>query len=105
MDTPAEETGRTALDAAVEEAEGDGYCAAGWLDGARGGPSPPGSGVEVISHFGGITVCLGGIGSRRVSRRASGSGTKWLSDSKNTNNEINEETSIPLKQESLSCIN
>lgn len=55
----------------------------GWLDGVRAGPSLPGSGVEVISHFGGMTVCLGGRGSCNVSRSASGPGTKWLSDSMN----------------------
>lgn len=38
-----------------------------------------GSGVDVMSHFGGMRDCLGGRGSRRVSRRASGS--KWMSDS------------------------
>lgn len=47
----------------------------------RGGTLLPGSGVELISHFGGMTDCLGGRGSHKVSRRASGSGTKWLSDS------------------------
>lgn len=77
VDAPADETDRTGLDAAVEGAEGE-YWVAGWLDGVRG------SGVELISHFGGMTDCLGGRGSRRVSLRASGSGTKWLSDSVET---------------------
>lgn len=81
---PAEDTDRTGLDAIAEGAEGEEYWVAGWLDGVRGGPLQPGSGVELISHFGGITDCLGGRGSRRVSRRASGSGTKWLSDSVKT---------------------
>ncbi|TNN76270.1 hypothetical protein EYF80_013558 [Liparis tanakae] len=53
-------------------AEGEQYWLAWWLDGGRGGPLLPGSGVDVISHFGGMTVCLGGRGSRRVSRKASG---------------------------------
>lgn len=43
-----------------------------------------GSGVEVMSHFGGMRDCLGGRGSRRVSRRASGS--KWMSDSVKSQN-------------------
>lgn len=84
MEAPAEEMDRTGL-AAVEGAEGEEYWVVGWLDGVRGGPLLPGSGVELISHLGGMTDCLGGRGSRRVSRRASGSGAKWLSDSmKNT---------------------
>lgn len=78
VDAPAEEMDRTGLDAAAEGAEGEEYWVVGWLDGVRG------SGVELISHFGGMTDCLGGRGSRRVSRRASGSGTKWLSDSVKT---------------------
>lgn len=72
VDAPAEEMDRTGLDDAAEGAE---YWVAGWLDGVRGGPSLTGSGVELISHFGGMTDCLGGRGSRRVSRRASRSGT------------------------------
>ncbi len=84
MDAPAEEMDRTGLDATAEGAEGEGYWAVGWLEGVRGEPLLPGSGVELINHFGGMTDCLGGRGSRRVSRRASGSGTKWLSDSMKT---------------------
>lgn len=80
----AEEMDQTGLEAAAEGAEGEEYWVEGWLDGVRGAPSLPGSGVEVISHFGGMTECLGGRGSRRVSLRASGSGTKWLSDSMKT---------------------
>lgn len=72
------------MDAAAEGAEGEEYWVVGWLDGVRGEALPPGSGVEPMSHFGGITECFGGRGSRRVSRRASGSGAKWLSDSENT---------------------
>lgn len=83
MDAPAEETDRTGLGAAAG-AEGVEYWVVGWLDGVLGGPLLPDSGVELISHFGGMTDCFGGRGSRRVSRRASGSGTKWLSDSENT---------------------
>lgn len=79
---PAEETVRAGLATAAEEEEE--YRVVGWLDGVRGEPSLPGSGVELISHFGGMIDCLGGSGSRRVSRSASRSGTKWLSDSKNT---------------------
>lgn len=74
MDAPAEETDRTGLDA--EGPEGEEYWVVGWLDGVRGAPLLPGSGVELMSHFGGMTPdCLGGRGSRRESRRASGSGT------------------------------
>lgn len=80
VDVPAEETDRTGL----EEAEGEEYWVAWWLEGVRGGPLLPGSAGEVISHFGGMTDCLGGRGSRRVSRRDSGSGMKWLSDSVKT---------------------
>lgn len=81
MDAPAEETERTGLGAAAGGAEGEQYWFVWWLDGVRGGPLLPGSGVDVISHFGGMTDCLGGRGSRKVSRKASTSGTKWLSDS------------------------
>lgn len=84
VDAPTEVTHRTGLDAAAEGAEGEEYWVAGWLDGVRGGPSLSGSGAELISHFGGMTGCLGGRGSRRVFLRASGSGTKWLSDSMKT---------------------
>lgn len=80
---PAEETDRTGLDVAAEAEEY--WAAAGWLEGVRGGPLLPGSALELISHFGGWTVCLGGRGSRKLSCRASGSGTKWLSDSMNKN--------------------
>lgn len=84
MDAPAAEMERTGFGATAEGAEGEQYWFVWWLDGVRGGPLLPGSGVDVISHFGGMTVCLGGRGSRRVSRKASGSGTKWLSDSMET---------------------
>lgn len=84
MDAPAEDTDRTGFDVAAEGAEGEEYWVVEWLDGVRGRPLLPGSGVELMSHFGGMTECLGGRGSRRVSRRASGSGTKWLSDSVKT---------------------
>lgn len=79
---PAEETVRAGI-ATAEEEEEEEYVVAGWLDGVwdEGDPSLPGSGVELISHLGGIMDCLGGRDSRRVSRSKSGSGTKWLSDS------------------------
>lgn len=77
VDVPAEETDRTGL----EVADGEEYWVVWWLEGVRGGPLLPGSAGEVISHFGGMMDCLGGRGSRRVSRRDSGSGMKWLSDS------------------------
>lgn len=83
VDAPAEETDRTGLDKVTDGTEGEEYCADVWLDGVRGRPSLLGSGVELISHLGGMTDCFGGRGSRRVSRKASGSGTKWLSDSVN----------------------
>lgn len=75
---PAEDTDRTGLGF---PAEGEEYWIEGWLDGVRGEPSLPDSEVELISHLGGITDCLGGRGSRRVSCSVSRSGTKWLSDS------------------------
>lgn len=81
---PAEETDRTGLDV-VAEAEEYWAVAVGWLEGVRGGPLLPVSAPELISHFGGRTVCLGGRGSRKLSCRASGSETKWLSDSTNKN--------------------
>lgn len=81
MDAPAEDTDRTGFPAPAEEAEGEEYWLLGWLDGVRGEDLLLASGAEVMSHFGGIMDCLGGRGSRRVSLRASGSGTKWLSDS------------------------
>ena len=59
-----------------EEEEAEEKEAGGLWTGVRGGPSAPGSGVEVISHFGGITDCFGGRGSRKVSRMVSESGTK-----------------------------
>lgn len=77
VEAPAEDTERTGFPAV----EGEEYWLAGWLDGVRGDDLPPGSGPDVMSHLGGMTVCLGGRGSRRVSLRDSGSGTKWLSDS------------------------
>lgn len=81
MDTPVDETHRTGLDATVKVAEGDEYWVVGWLDGVRGGPSLSMSGAGLTSHFGGMTGCLGGRGSRSVFRSVSGSGTKWLSGS------------------------
>lgn len=78
MLVPADETDRTGLDVTAEVEE---YWAVGWLEGVRGGPSP--SVGELIIHFGGTADCLGGRGSHRLSCRASGSGTKWLSDSMN----------------------
>lgn len=78
MDVPAEDTERTGFPAAVD---GEENWLPGWLEGVRGDALAPESGPDVISHLGGITVCLGGSGSRRVSLRESGSGTKWLSDS------------------------
>lgn len=78
MDAPAEDTERTGFPAA---ADGEEYWLLGWLDGVRGDDLAPESGPDVISHLGGMTVCLGGRGSRRVSLRESGSGIKWLSDS------------------------
>lgn len=71
VDTPAEDTPRTGLDAEDGAAVGEGYWAAGWL---RGEPSLSGS-AGPISHFGGMIVCLGGRGSRRVLCRASWSGS------------------------------
>lgn len=78
MDAPAEDTDRTALEAAAEVAGGEVYWDARWLEGVRGWVFT-GSAVEVMSHFGGIRDCLSGRGSCRVFRRASGS--KCMSDS------------------------
>lgn len=75
VEAPAEDTERTGFP------DGEENWLPGWLDGVRGDDLAPGSGPDVISHLGGMTVCLGGRGSRRVSLRESGSGTKWLSDS------------------------
>ena len=77
MDTPAEETHRPGLGAAGGGPEGEEYWDAGWLHWVRGDPSLSGLGAELISHFGAMTGCLGGRGSRRVFLRASASGTKW----------------------------
>lgn len=84
MVVPTAEVFLVGLGAVLRDAETDGYWAELWFDGGRSGPSLPGSGVELINHFGGMTDCLGGRGSRRVSFSASGSGTKWLSDSMKT---------------------
>lgn len=81
--TPAEETVRrvfpTVLTAEeeeeLEEAEEEEKAAAGLWTGVRGKLSEPASGVDVISHFGGIMDCLGGSGSRSVSLRTSELGT------------------------------
>lgn len=79
MDAPAEDTDRTALEAAAEVVGGvEVYWHAGWLEGVRGWVFT-GSAVEVMSHFGGMRDCLSGRGSCRVFRRASGS--KCMSDS------------------------
>lgn len=78
MEAPAEDTERTGFPAA---ADGEEYWLPGWLEGVRGDDLAPESEADVISHLGGMMVCLGGRGSRRVSLRESGSGTKWLSDS------------------------
>lgn len=78
MDAPAEDTDRTALEAAAEVAEGEVYWDAGWPDGVRGWLFT-GSAVEVMSHLGGMRDCLSGRGSCRAFRRASGS--KCMSDS------------------------
>lgn len=80
---PAEETFRSGFPAVLtaeeeeelEEAEEEEKPAAGLWTGVRGKLSTPGSGVEVISHFGGMTDCLGGRGSRSVSLRTSELGT------------------------------
>lgn len=86
MLAPADDTALRGLPLPAAEEEEEEKAAGGLWTGVRGDPSAPGSGVEVISHFGGITDCFGGRGSRKVSRMASGSGTKWLSDS-GTHNE------------------
>lgn len=78
MDVPAEDTERTGFPA---PADGEENWLPGWLEGLRGDDLALESGPDVISHLGGMTLCLGGSGSRRVSLRESGSGTKWLSDS------------------------
>lgn len=80
---PVEETVRSVFPAVLtaeeeeelEEAEEEEKAAAGLWTGVRGRLSPPGSGVEVISHFGGMVDCLGGRGSRSVSLRTSELGT------------------------------
>lgn len=64
-----------------------------------------GSGVEVMSHFGGMRDCLGGRGSRRVSRRASGS--KWMSDSvksQHRNGNDNFPPASPLKAPTVEAV-
>lgn len=76
---PAEDTFRSGFPAVLtaeeeevlEEAEEEEKAAAGLWTGVRGKPSAPGSGVEVISHLGGMTDCLGGRGSRSVSLKTS----------------------------------
>lgn len=78
MDVPAEDTDRTALEAAAEVAEGEVYWDAGWPEGVRGWVFT-GSAVEVMSHLGGMRDCLSGRGSCRAFRRASRS--KCMSDS------------------------
>lgn len=79
---PAEDTFRsgfpavlTAEEEELEEAEEEEKAAAGLWTGVRGKVSAPGSGVEVISHLGGMRDCLGGRGSRSVSLRTSELGT------------------------------
>lgn len=80
MDAPAEDTDRTALEAAAAEVAegGEVYWDAGWPEGVRGWVFT-GSAVEVMSHLGGMRDCLSGRGSCRAFRRASGS--KCMSDS------------------------
>lgn len=75
---PAEDTFRSGFPAVLtaeeeeEELEEEEEKAdAGLLAGVRGKLSAPGSAVEVISHFGGMTDCLGGRGSRSVSLKPS----------------------------------
>ncbi len=70
---PAEDTFRIGFPAMLtaEAAEEEEKAAAGLWTGVRGKLSAPGSGVEVISHFGGMTDCLGGRGSHNVSLRTS----------------------------------
>lgn len=66
---PAEDTLRRGFPAEEEEEELEEQKegAAGLWTGVRGKLSDPGSGVEVISHLGGMMDCFGGRGSRRVS--------------------------------------
>lgn len=81
---PAEDTFRSGFPAVLtaeeeeeelEEAEEEEKAAAGLWTGVRGKLSAPDSGVEVINHFGGMTDCLGGKGSRSVSLKISELGT------------------------------
>lgn len=62
-------------DGELEETEEEGNEVAGLWTGVWGKASVPDSVVELISHLGEMTDCFGGSGSRRVSLRASGSGT------------------------------
>lgn len=77
---PAEEMDLRGLpkEVTAEEEEEEEKATWGLWTGVRGGPSEPGSGLEevvdVVSHLGGITDCLGGNGSRSVSRTTSESG-------------------------------
>lgn len=79
---PAEDTFRSGLPAVLtaeeeelEEAEEEEKAVAGLWTGVRGKLSTLDSGVEVISHLGGMMDCLGGKGSRSVSLKTSELGT------------------------------
>lgn len=78
---PAEDTFRSGFPAVLTAEEEDELeeeeekADAGLWTGVRGKLSAPDSGVEVISHFGGMTDCLGGRGSRSVSLKTSELGT------------------------------
>lgn len=61
-------------DGELEETEEEENEVAGLWTGVWGKGSEPHSAVELMNHLGGMTACLGGRGSRRVSLRASGSG-------------------------------
>lgn len=61
-------------DGELEEPEEENEATGLWM-GVWGKASVPGSVVELNSHLGATTGCLGGNGSRSVSLRASGSGT------------------------------
>lgn len=62
-------------DGELEETEEEEKEVAGLWTGVWGKTSMPGSVVELISHLGAMRDCLGGRGSRRVSLKASESGT------------------------------